>query len=52
MEGDHRLYANLGNALWLADQPNLAREAYEQAIDLKFTTYVYRFNAEERAPLF
>ena len=34
MGGDHRLYANLGNALWLADQPDLAREAYEQAIDL------------------
>jgi len=25
---------------------------YEQAIDLKFTTYVYRFTAQERAPLF
>jgi len=34
MESDHRLYANLGNALWLADQPVLAREAYEQAVDL------------------
>jgi hypothetical protein len=25
---------------------------YEQPIDLKLTTYVYRFKAEERAPLF
>ena len=25
---------------------------YEQTIDLKFTTYVYKFNHEERAPLF
>lgn len=34
MAGDHRLYANLGNALWLADRPSAARDAYEQAIDL------------------
>ncbi len=34
LPGDHRLQANLGNALWLADQPNLAREAYERAIAL------------------
>jgi len=26
--------------------------AYEQPIDLKVTTYVYRFDAKERAPLF
>jgi len=26
--------------------------SYEQPIDLKVTTYVYRFNATERAPLF
>jgi len=26
--------------------------AYEQPIDLKVTTYVYRFNATEKAPLF
>ncbi len=26
--------------------------SYELPIDLKVTTYVYRFNAEERAPLF
>lgn len=25
---------------------------YEQPIDLKVTTYVYKFDAEERAPLF
>jgi hypothetical protein len=25
---------------------------YEQPIDLKVTTYVYRFNAKEEAPLF
>ena len=25
---------------------------YEQAIDLKFTVYVFRFNAKEKAPLF
>jgi hypothetical protein len=25
---------------------------YEQTIDLKFTKYVYKFNHEERAPLF
>jgi len=25
---------------------------YEQTIDLKFTTYVYKFDHEERAPLF
>lgn len=25
---------------------------YEQPVDLKFHTYVYRFNAKERAPLF
>jgi hypothetical protein len=25
---------------------------YEQPIDLKVTTYVYEFNAKERAPLF
>jgi tetratricopeptide (TPR) repeat protein len=31
---DHRLHANLGNALWLADQPSAAREAYQQAIDI------------------
>ena len=26
--------------------------SYEQPLDLKVTTYVYKFNAEERAPLF
>ena len=26
--------------------------SYETSIDLKFTTYVYRFRAEEEAPLF
>jgi len=26
--------------------------SYEQPIDLKVTTYVYRFNATEKAPLF
>ncbi|HKQ59650.1 MAG TPA: hypothetical protein VJS92_00110 [Candidatus Polarisedimenticolaceae bacterium] len=26
--------------------------SYEQPIDLKFTRYVYRFNAKEKAPLF
>ncbi len=26
--------------------------AYQQPIDLKLTTYVYRFNATEKAPLF
>jgi hypothetical protein len=26
--------------------------SYEQPIDLKFTTYVYKFSHEERAPLF
>jgi len=25
---------------------------YEEVIDLKVKTYVYRFNAKERAPLF
>jgi hypothetical protein len=34
MGHDHRLHANLGNALWLADEPFAARDAYEQAIDL------------------
>lgn len=28
------------------------RAHYEQPIDLKLTTYTYRFKAEERAPLF
>ena len=28
---DHRLPTNLGNALWLANQPDAAREAFEQA---------------------
>jgi tetratricopeptide (TPR) repeat protein len=31
---DHRLLANLGNALWLSDQPTPAREAYELAVTL------------------
>jgi len=26
--------------------------SYEQPVDLKVTTYTYRFNAKERAPLF
>ncbi len=30
----------------------IIRAQYEQPIDLKVTTYVYRFEAEERAPLF
>lgn len=30
----------------------IIRAQYEQPIDLKVTTYVYKFNAEERAPLF
>ena len=30
----------------------IIRAHYEQPIDLKVTTYVYRFRAEERAPLF
>jgi hypothetical protein len=30
----------------------IIRASYEQSIDLKVTTYVYRFRAEERAPLF
>jgi tetratricopeptide (TPR) repeat protein len=34
LPGDHRLLANLGNAFWLADQPQSARDAYEQAIHL------------------
>jgi hypothetical protein len=25
---------------------------YEQAIDLKLTTYIYRFDVTEKAPLF
>jgi len=29
----------------------IIRAKYEQPIDLKFTTYVYKFNVEERAPL-
>ena len=28
------------------------RVKYEKPIDLKFTTYVYRFNAKEKAPIF
>lgn len=30
----------------------IIKASYEQEIDLKVTTYVYRFEAEERAPLF
>jgi len=30
----------------------IIRASYEQPIDLKVTTYVYKFRAEERAPLF
>jgi len=30
----------------------IIRAEYEQPIDLKVTTYVYKFRAEERAPLF
>ena len=30
----------------------IIRARYEQPIDLKVTTYVYKFRAEERAPLF
>jgi hypothetical protein len=30
----------------------IIRAHYEQPIDLKVTTYVYKFRAEERAPLF
>ena len=30
----------------------IIRATYEQSIDLKVTTYVYRFDAKERAPLF
>ena len=28
------------------------KASYEQHLDFKVTTYVYKFNAEERAPLF
>lgn len=30
----------------------IIKASYEQPIDLKLTTYVYKFQAEERAPLF
>jgi hypothetical protein len=30
----------------------IIRASYERPIDLKVTTYVFRFDAEERAPLF
>lgn len=30
----------------------IIKASYEQPIDLKVTTYVYRFNATEKAPLF
>jgi len=31
---DHRLFVNLGNTLWLADQPEAAQAAYGQAVAL------------------
>jgi hypothetical protein len=30
----------------------IIRASYDQVVDLKLTTYTYRFRAEERAPLF
>lgn len=30
----------------------IVKARYEQPIDLKVTTYIYKFEAEERAPLF
>lgn len=34
LDHDHRLPTNLGNVLWLADQADAARQAFEQAIEL------------------
>ena len=34
LAADHRLHTNLGNALWLADQPNAARAAFEIAVSI------------------
>jgi len=34
LAADHRLHTNLGNALWLADQPNAARVAFENAVSI------------------
>ena len=30
----------------------IIKASYEQEVDLKFYTYVYKFSTEERAPLF
>lgn len=37
---DHRLRANQGNALWLADLPAAAAQAYRQALALEPTSHV------------